>query len=469
MRLTERRKAVGYTQEQLADQLGVERSTVARWEHAETEPLPWIRPLLASALRVSPDELEELLATVDLITAGQDGTPLPGVAPVPVRSGRDPVLAAPWTHRGTVDASVRLSGGGDPVERRVFLYLTGAALTAPAHQWLEREPSVVRTLRTGGRVSAALADRLPAVIAELRLVDDVAGGGNVLPFVRQGFGWVARLLDRSAHDGPTGRKLHLALAELGHLAGWAGYDAEQHALAQRYFVAGLHAAHDVDDRALGAHILGSMAYQAAHHGRPADAVTLIDTALTGVRGRASHGLLAELHIRQAYGFATLGDAAATTAAIGRALAHTERLGTEPEPPWLYWVRPGEITAGAGNCLLRLGRPGTRVLRPAGRHPRLRPLVRPRPRPLPRTAGGRPRAAGAAARSRGGRPPRDRGGRDRRRALVRTQPHPDPRAVDHPRVPRRRPRRPGLPGEGTHGAVELTGLRRRSRGTRRPRG
>jgi DNA-binding XRE family transcriptional regulator len=356
MRLTERRKAVGYTQEQLADQLGVERSTVARWEHAETEPLPWIRPLLASALRVSPDELEELLATVDLITAGQDGTPLPGVAPVPVRSGRDPVLAAPWTHRGTVDASVRLSGGGDPVERRVFLYLTGAALTAPAHQWLEREPSVVRTLRTGGRVSAALADRLPAVIAELRLVDDVAGGGNVLPFVRQGFGWVARLLDRSAHDGPTGRKLHLALAELGHLAGWAGYDAEQHALAQRYFVAGLHAAHDVDDRALGAHILGAMAYQAAHHGRPADAVTLIDTALTGVRGRASHGLLAELHIRQAYGFATLGDAAATTAAIGRALAHTERLGTEPEPPWLYWVRPGEITAGAGNCLLRLGRP-----------------------------------------------------------------------------------------------------------------
>jgi transcriptional regulator with XRE-family HTH domain len=356
MRLADRRRAVGYSQEQLAGQLGIERSTVARWEHAETEPQPWIRPLLATALRVSPDDLDDLLAAVEVVTARRDGTAVASTATVPVRSGRDPVLSAPWTHRGTLDASVTLSGGEDSVRRRAFLYLTGAALTAPGHQWLDKEPAIARAVRSGGRVSAGLADRLPGVIAELRTMDDVAGGGNVLPFVRQGFGWIARLLDRTTHDDETGRKLHRALAELGHLAGWAGYDDEQHALAQRYYVAALRAAHDVDDRALGAHILGSMAHQAAHQGRPADAVTLIDTALTGVRGRATHALLAELHIRQAYAFATLGDAPATTAAISRALAHTERLGTEPEPPWLYWVRPGEITAGAGNCMLRLGRP-----------------------------------------------------------------------------------------------------------------
>jgi hypothetical protein len=39
----------------------------------------------------------------------------------------DPVLAAPWNHRGTVEAVVVLSGGGR-VKRRVFL-----SLTAPAH------------------------------------------------------------------------------------------------------------------------------------------------------------------------------------------------------------------------------------------------------------------------------------------------------------------------------------------------
>jgi tetratricopeptide (TPR) repeat protein/transcriptional regulator with XRE-family HTH domain len=61
-RLAQRRKAVGLTQEQLAEQLDVERSTVVRWERGETQPQPWLRPKLAQALQVSADRIEELLA-----------------------------------------------------------------------------------------------------------------------------------------------------------------------------------------------------------------------------------------------------------------------------------------------------------------------------------------------------------------------------------------------------------------------
>jgi tetratricopeptide (TPR) repeat protein/transcriptional regulator with XRE-family HTH domain len=61
-RFTERRKALGLTQEQLAGLLHVQRTTVVRWERGESKPLPWIRPKLAKALRVSADRLEELLA-----------------------------------------------------------------------------------------------------------------------------------------------------------------------------------------------------------------------------------------------------------------------------------------------------------------------------------------------------------------------------------------------------------------------
>ena len=60
--LAQRRKALGLTQEELAALLGVERSTVVRWERGETQPLPWIRPKLAKTLHVSADRLEELLA-----------------------------------------------------------------------------------------------------------------------------------------------------------------------------------------------------------------------------------------------------------------------------------------------------------------------------------------------------------------------------------------------------------------------
>ncbi|MFI0449018.1 helix-turn-helix domain-containing protein [Actinomadura sp. 6N118] len=66
-RLVQRRRAVGYSQEQLADRLNIERTTVGRWERAETDPLPWIRPKLAQGLRISLDELDDILADIEAV------------------------------------------------------------------------------------------------------------------------------------------------------------------------------------------------------------------------------------------------------------------------------------------------------------------------------------------------------------------------------------------------------------------
>jgi transcriptional regulator with XRE-family HTH domain len=63
-RLAQRRKAVGHSQERLAENLGVDRSTVVRWERADTDPQPWHRPRLAAALKLSIEDLAELLADV---------------------------------------------------------------------------------------------------------------------------------------------------------------------------------------------------------------------------------------------------------------------------------------------------------------------------------------------------------------------------------------------------------------------
>lgn len=203
-------------------------------------------------------------------------------------------------------------------------------------------------------MTAKLADRLPAMIAELRAMNDMAGGGDVLALGQYHFDWVAGLLDRAFYDDATGRNLHGALAELGGLLGWACYDTGQHGLAQRYTIAALRAAHSADDRQLGAHILGEMAYQAAHHGRAAEAVTLTETAVAGTRGQQTPRLLAQLCIQQAHASAAMKDASACTAAISQARTYIEQGATHDDPPYMYWVRPAGITASAGECLLQLG-------------------------------------------------------------------------------------------------------------------
>jgi len=346
--LAGRRRVVGYTQEQLAAVLGVERTTVVRWEAGETTPQPWCRPKLAKALSVSVEELDTMLTNGEMVeysTDSADG--------LPDDLERDPVLAPPWSHRGTVEVAVVL-GGGDRVKRRHFVFLSGMTLTAPGHQWLVHEPGPLVSGLSGRRVSVALVDRLIAMVSDLRKMDDVAGGGGVLSLARQEFEWVAGLLDQARYDERTGRMLFVALAELGQLCGWAAYDAGHHALAQRYYVAALRATHSADDRPLGAHVLSCMAEQAARQGQPAEAVTLIETALAGMRGQQIPSLLAELYGRQAYAFATVGDVSGCAAVISKLSTQIERLTLDTGPSWLYWVNPANMTCEVGNALRQLG-------------------------------------------------------------------------------------------------------------------
>ncbi len=59
--LAARREALGFTQETLAQELGVEHSTVGRWERGTLTPQPWRRPDLAKVLKLSLEDLDRLL------------------------------------------------------------------------------------------------------------------------------------------------------------------------------------------------------------------------------------------------------------------------------------------------------------------------------------------------------------------------------------------------------------------------
>ena len=92
-RLIERRKAVGHTQESLAEAMGVDRTTVGRWESGHAAPQPWMRPKLAGVLDITVDQLAELFAETD----GKSARPNPALVRLPqvhrAASTRDLVTA----------------------------------------------------------------------------------------------------------------------------------------------------------------------------------------------------------------------------------------------------------------------------------------------------------------------------------------------------------------------------------------
>lgn len=76
--LAARRRALGLSQQDVADAVGVERSTIARYEQGKVEPRPWYRPLLAETLRVTLEQLADLLEGTS--TPAPTGPLLPGTA-----------------------------------------------------------------------------------------------------------------------------------------------------------------------------------------------------------------------------------------------------------------------------------------------------------------------------------------------------------------------------------------------------
>jgi len=72
--LAQRRIACGLSQEALAELVGVDRSTVARWELGASGPQPLQRPRLAKALRLGLDDCDLLLAG-STATEGLGATP----------------------------------------------------------------------------------------------------------------------------------------------------------------------------------------------------------------------------------------------------------------------------------------------------------------------------------------------------------------------------------------------------------
>jgi hypothetical protein len=188
----------------------------------------------------------------------------------------------------------------------------------------------------------------------LRRMDDHLGGAQALGLVRQHLRTVIDLIEQRRYTDTVGLRLHSSAGELLRLAGWLSFDSGLHAQAQRFWIAGLYAAHAAGDRGLGANILGFMSCQAKDIGQIREAVTLAETARAGYRA-GSPQVATILDLRAAEAYANSGDTDQCRSAIDTAFGRFTDVPTSSgNPPWSYWITPAHADAQAGYCYLRLG-------------------------------------------------------------------------------------------------------------------
>jgi transcriptional regulator with XRE-family HTH domain len=293
--LIERRKTVGLSQEKLAEAVGVDRTTVMRWETGEFAPQPGQRPLLAKALQVSVEDLRRLLGTGSLAlysaAAVQERTAsrqLPEPA-LTWASGGDLSLCgdrfallfgqlvalvddAPGAHpprsreRAYAQLVQNLAAWAHTVNRRELLRMLGWAATAAAgspalHNLDEQEcERVVLAIQMPSRVDAHVIEHIEAVLMRCLKQDDLLGPQAALDTVLAQRSLVRSLLPEAPSS--VRDRLLSVYASLSRLAGWLSFDLNSYDAAADYYESARQAAHEAHDTELAAFVLCYLSYLA---------------------------------------------------------------------------------------------------------------------------------------------------------------------------------------------------------------
>lgn len=298
-RFAARRRACGYSQDTFAQAVGVDRTTVGRWEIAASEPQPWHRRKIARLLDLSLDELAGLLAGDSV--AGDGVTP----------------------HTGEQSMSV-----DDAAEELRERLLSAAAVDAHAMSLL-----------------AAQADHI-------REVDRMLGARAAEPLMR---GHLASLDQLRTFSISTRQREPLArlYANAATLAGWQCLDLGSHTKAWQHYEAAKDAAREEGSPVALAHAMAEQAYVLVDVGEQDGAVQLVEYSCAVAGTLAPPLMLAWLSAVRG----EVSAAAGNEPGCRRAFDAAERLlpadPRDPELPYIFLGEP-HLARWRGNARAVLG-------------------------------------------------------------------------------------------------------------------
>jgi transcriptional regulator with XRE-family HTH domain len=351
-RFSARRRTVGFSQEQFAERVNVDRSSVARWEAGEAEPQPWLRPRIAHALQVSVEQLDDLLGEGRPAESAQrpdDAVTDPGSAGLAPRNapytGGHPVLDLPDPDRG------------EPVDRRKFITASAGASVAA----LAADPvlSLLAAIDNAPLPAAIRPSDIEQVRSAARLFTSwghAYGGGILREAVTTQLRWSAGLLESQCSQ-PLRLELFSAVGDLSGVCGFMAFDAYAHDDARRIFAFGLSCAEQAGDWHLRARLLTNMARQATWCGDPDTGLTHAELALVRP-DRLAASEQAWLQATRARALANLGRAQEAIRAVGQADDAFAARNPAEDPPWMAFYDDAEHASDTGHSLFDITANGT---------------------------------------------------------------------------------------------------------------
>ncbi|MGW4505012.1 tetratricopeptide repeat protein [Streptomyces sp. NPDC004436] len=204
--------------------------------------------------------------------------------------------------------------------------------------------------RPGETEAAAVED----AVRRIRLLDDRHGADALYRKASEPLRTAYALLDAGAARQSTDDRLHSGAGELAVSVGWLAHDSGRFDDARSHYAEALATARVARDAHLEAHAFSNMSFLARDCGRPREAVR---AAQAGSRAAATLGsprLLSLLALREAGGWAGLGDRKACEEALTRAHQEFSRGTADADPEWMSFFGEAERESLEARCWAALG-------------------------------------------------------------------------------------------------------------------
>ncbi|MEU6620193.1 tetratricopeptide repeat protein [Streptomyces litmocidini] len=240
------------------------------------------------------------------------------------------------------------------VLRRAFM-TSGSATLAAASLGLGGPAVAIPSPRGTHRIGETEVRAVEDAVRRIRLLDDRHGADGLYKVAAQPLRTAYALLDA----GTTARRstedrLHAGAGELSLSVGWLAHDSGRHEDARSHYAEALATARVAGNAALEAHAFCNTSFLARDTGRYREAVRAAQAGLRAAQPLDSARLLSLLSLREAGGWAGLGDRSACEQALGRAHRYFERGPAEGDPEWMSFFGEPEREALEAGCWSALG-------------------------------------------------------------------------------------------------------------------